>query len=364
MRPEETWEPVPLATPLRWLGGGTRLVARGTDSRGADTWLAVEVGLGEDGTATLRHSRLFDRPTRAGTSRGSDPDTTVADALIEATGVIPNAAGIATFVWPGERPDRVVRDVAGAATSAVLAVALELVAAGVLIRTQPTFFEGAGVPDLLIVGTIITVALTYVFELVGIGGHLLAAVRRVSARAGHLSPTLRDRLGHPLSRARAEELLPPPEAPAGPTPAERVDRIKSDYGALLTDIAYRIENSALFDASVPHTQRFQVALLMWQDATTSGADLATAASEVEESFALARAEAERQGLDHLPDRARDRARTAAHAARLALTTSESGEREAAARRAADILDGLALYYLPMIDPRVPSLVGERKAIEP
>lgn len=53
-----------------------------------------------------------------------------------------------------------------------------------------------------------------------------------------------------LRAGAAEPVLP--SAPARPSaPATRVDAIKETYGRLRGDIAYRIENAALFDPAVP-----------------------------------------------------------------------------------------------------------------
>ena len=52
-------------------------------------------------------------------------------------------------------------------------------------------------------------------------------------------------------------------------------------------------------------------------------------------------------MDHLPAEARDRAGTALKAARLATDeAAPEPERQAALGRAVEILDQLALYYLP------------------
>ncbi len=153
-------------------------------------------------------------------------------------------------------------------------------------------------------------------------------------------------------------------AASGPTPADRVHLVKAEYGRLLTDVCYRIENSALFDAAVPETSRFQVALLTWDSLAPTSPDAERAATEIETSFAAARAHAERLGWDHLPNTAREPARRARLAATTALGDGPEGERAAARRRVADILGSLALYYLPPIDSDAPQLIGRRKAIEP
>lgn len=155
--------------------------------------------------------------------------------------------------------------------------------------------------------------------------------------------------------------IPPPETAAGVSPAERVGVVKARYGAKLSDIVYRIENSALFDPSVPETQRFQVALLAWDENSPDAEHLA---DEVERAFDEALRTAEKRGLDHLPETARDPARRAAKAATVAVSDAPPAEREAAAKRVAEILNSLALFYLPVVDPSTPSLIGRRREIEP
>ena len=149
--------------------------------------------------------------------------------------------------------------------------------------------------------------------------------------------------------------------PALLSPRSRVDLVKERFGALRDDIVYRIENSALFDAAAPQTQRFELALMAWDEMSPDAAGLAT---EVEAAFDAARHHAEELGLDHLPATARDSGRRAARAAHAALHGDTEGERETARRRVADILGSLALYYLPPVDPSTPSLIGRRKEIEP
>lgn len=149
--------------------------------------------------------------------------------------------------------------------------------------------------------------------------------------------------------------------PGALTPRSRVDLVKERYGRLHSDVVYRIENSALFDGAVPQTQRFELALLAWDEAAPNAAQLAT---EAEASFDEARRHAERLGLEHLPETARDTGRRAARAAHTALHADNAGEREAARTRVAELLGSLALYYLPPVDPSAPQLLGERKQIEP
>lgn len=155
--------------------------------------------------------------------------------------------------------------------------------------------------------------------------------------------------------------IPHDATPAGPTPLDRVEVVKSAYGQLLSDIVYRIENSALFDTAHPATNRFQVALLTWDAGSPRAAEMA---EEVEVSFATARRDAERLGLTHLPLSARSSAARAVKVARVALSDAPEAERAAALVRADEILTSLALYYLPTVDRASPSLIGSRRAIKP
>lgn len=128
----------------------------------------------------------------------------------------------------------------------------------------------------------------------------------------------------------------------------QVAEVRELYGRMLTDIAYRIENSALFDSDVPLTRQFDTALALWTevDDATPETEITRRASVVKITFDAARAHAETLGLGHLPETARDPARRAAGAARLASGTTAEAEREAAMAQVIQILDSLALYYLP------------------
>lgn len=146
------------------------------------------------------------------------------------------------------------------------------------------------------------------------------------------------------------------ERPDPPTSEDRrraslvanAEAVLTEYGQLLSDIVYRIENSALFDGSVPTTAAFDVAMVRYQtDADVlSTQDLAELAQELEISYSVAKANAETLGLSHLPHTAQDDGRRAAKAARLASAASNEAEREAALAQVARILTGLGLHYLP------------------
>lgn len=128
----------------------------------------------------------------------------------------------------------------------------------------------------------------------------------------------------------------------------RVAEIRALYGRMLADIAYRIENSALFDSGVPTTRQFETALALCSDITpiTSDEETIRRCATVTVAFETARAHAETVGLLHLPQTARGAARRAAGAARLARSSTSEAERDAAQARVVSILRSLALDRLP------------------
>ncbi|RRD48520.1 hypothetical protein [Arachnia propionica] len=144
-----------------------------------------------------------------------------------------------------------------------------------------------------------------------------------------------------------EDLLP--RESRGDAARQQVQGVKEEYGRLLTDLPYRVENPALFDASCPATEALTLALFEW-DSTWARLDddaLVALGSRVVSAFHAARHHAERVGMDHLPPESRDDARRALGALRIATAASSSaGERAAALAQAVDLLDELALYYLP------------------
>lgn len=140
-----------------------------------------------------------------------------------------------------------------------------------------------------------------------------------------------------------------PEVPARTPAHDQVDAVKAEYGRLLSDVIHRIEWSALFDASVPQTRAFAMALLAWDEREESATvgDLATLAARVVSAFQAARAEAERRGLNHLDRSDRQTARRALKALRLAADESATREeRRAALSRAQELLGSLRLHFLP------------------
>lgn len=179
------------------------------------------------------------------------------------------------------------------------------------------------------------------FLLLGLGVALLT----ISADALNKSKRFRR---WAINTGDAVHLAAELELPPVPDRIE-VDEVKEAYGALLSDIAYRIENPALFDTHEPTSKAFTLALLQWDnnEGVMPDDERRELAGKVRHTFAAAKANAERLGMDHLPADARPRAATALKAARLAADTSATApEREEALRKAVEILDGLALYYLP------------------
>ncbi|RRD03367.1 hypothetical protein EII34_14335 [Arachnia propionica] len=133
------------------------------------------------------------------------------------------------------------------------------------------------------------------------------------------------------------------------TAIRQVDEVKETYGRLLSDLAYRISNPALFDAASPETEALTLALFDWDTTFNHLDDPARVrlASRIVASFRQARDHAERVGMDHLPDDCRGQAEKALKAAQLAGDPNATpGEREVALRTAVKILDQVALYYLP------------------
>lgn len=128
-----------------------------------------------------------------------------------------------------------------------------------------------------------------------------------------------------------------------------IDDVKAEYGRLLSDLVYRLENPALFDPNEPLTQAFTVALLQWDnnEGIVERDELRELARRVRTTFEVARENAERIGINHVPASARDKATTALKAARLASDQAASEqERATALNRAVAILNELALYFLP------------------
>ncbi len=137
----------------------------------------------------------------------------------------------------------------------------------------------------------------------------------------------------------------------------RVSAIRQAYGAMRTDLVYRIEQPALSDPGAPTTAAFEESLAAF--AADDGTDLLRLedlAARVEVTFNVAVEHAERKGLGHVPPAHRADIRRAAKAARLAAGAGTEGERQASLTQVRRILDSVALYYLPSTD--------ETPALEP
>lgn len=157
-----------------------------------------------------------------------------------------------------------------------------------------------------------------------------------------------------------------PEDEAAPEVAlERMAGFKAEYGALLSDVVYRISNPALFDATVAESRAFHLLLMQWDDAVleATGGDLDALSREVALAFDTARANAERVGLDHLPWRARSTARKAVKAAELAENATTDGERAAARDTITKLLRSMALHYLPLPSEAPRMLGGAQPALD-
>ena len=183
---------------------------------------------------------------------------------------------------------------------------------------------------------------------VGLAALLGLLVRRHAATQPPDDDGARARAQDEIRARLAPALAPVAAGPAVDAAHERVASIKEESARLAGDIVYRIENSALFDASVPTTHRFQLELMRWDDDSARlGPEGRTRLSfEVALAFRTAKDHAERVGLAHLPTTARPGAERAIKVARLAGRATAAGEREAAAAQLGQQLDDLALHYLP------------------
>ncbi|SDL52385.1 hypothetical protein [Tessaracoccus oleiagri] len=138
--------------------------------------------------------------------------------------------------------------------------------------------------------------------------------------------------------------------------------VKTEYGRLLSDVVYRIENAALFDPSVPTTREFAELMVRWDEdrARLRPDQRQTLAADLRVAFDTARAHAERVGLTHLPATARKPAAVAAKSLLLARNPATTeAERRTALAKANEILDSLMLYYLPTPGEATELLEGRR-----
>lgn len=139
----------------------------------------------------------------------------------------------------------------------------------------------------------------------------------------------------------------------------QITAVKEEYGRLRSDLTYRIEHPALFDATCPTTETFHLALVEWDAAGEQLSRVARGelASRVVATFRHARHHAEQVGMEHLPRAARRPARRAVKALRVATDPHASAtERATALERAVALLDGLVLHHLPT-GPEIHRAVG-------
>lgn len=325
--PDDRWRSLPLGTRLGDLVGTSLVVADGL--RFGDA-VAVSVEAGASGTDfKVTYAFLDGEAPRRTALVGSDE--TVEGALKR---VLDFSGRVAVEV-PGVRwASRVPR----ATTPLGLAVLLVPI-----IIISAVAWLGAGTGGAALVAGLLSGAWALFWGL---------KQRRVTrtaiqdlSRAGVLSAEA----AH-AALSRALSATPPLGIVARPDPQSllRVRELKAEYGKLLSDVVYRIENSALFDNSVPLTREFQLLMMRWDDehARLDDDERATLARRLELAFHTARRHAETVGLSHLPRTARADAARAAKAARLSQRAATPGEREAALSRATHLLGGLALYYLP------------------
>lgn len=128
----------------------------------------------------------------------------------------------------------------------------------------------------------------------------------------------------------------------------RIGHLRAVYGEMRLDLVGQIDHPALFDGAAPTTAQFLASL--WEAEhlpdDAAPATLEQAAARAEVHFATARNHAERVGIKHLPRAKRSQGRRAAKIARLAVDGATEGERQAALAQLREVLDSLALYYLP------------------
>ena len=154
----------------------------------------------------------------------------------------------------------------------------------------------------------------------------------------------------------------------GPTPASRsidpssieqqraqystasmvVDAIKLEMGRLRSDIVWTIENSALWDVSVPTSKAFFTALSVWDDYKSGWSvdETVTASAELKVLWKAAVDTAIRLGIDHLSATDRSKAATAIKLVRKAASTSSDAERHQLMSKAAEILSSVITITIP------------------
>ena len=115
-----------------------------------------------------------------------------------------------------------------------------------------------------------------------------------------------------------------------------------------TDVEWTIENSALWDISVPSSKAFFTALTVWDDhkGDWSIDERVAAAAELKVLWRSAVDTATRLGLDHLSAPDRSRAATAIKLVRKAASTSSDAERHELMAKAAALLSSIMSITIP------------------
>ena len=313
---------IPLSTPLKRLGRHTLLVL-------------------EDRHAVLRHEgsalRLHVVGEETTTIRAKPENRAVGDVVLIATQLRPLRAfalpdGELARSWLGPR------DFLRFQTSGVVGVLISGLFLAML-HSSGDLLRELGAPAVLLFLLLYAV--------------LLVSIRVVCQRHGwvHVVDGRRWRLADLVVGSDPAEIA-----------TQQVDEVKEEYGRLCTDLPYRIEHPALFDAAHPTTEELTLALFQWdsEQARLDVDDRAELASRVVRAFHTARRHAERVKLGHLPQATRGEAGRALRAARIAVEPAASrAERAAALEVAVQILDDLALYHLPSV-AEARDAVGRRR----
>lgn len=134
----------------------------------------------------------------------------------------------------------------------------------------------------------------------------------------------------------------------------QVDAIKLEMGRLRTDVVWTIENSALWDISVPTSKAFFTALTVWDDHRSGWSinERVRASAELKVLWNAAVDTATRLGIDHLSVSDRPKAATAIKLVRKAASTSSDSERHQLMAKAAAILSSVMSITIPRETMRV------------
>ncbi|HMS37515.1 MAG TPA: hypothetical protein PKA93_10160, partial [Arachnia sp.] len=287
------WEPIPLYVALRTLTDQTILAL----PPGKDVApIVFSVGYPSEDHIALRYARL---PDLDKASSLLAPNQTLEVALrLFTLGAGVECIAVPPIQWPG-RGDGLALRIPVAGVGALAAGAAPLILGG-------TIGAAFALP---------AAALAYLV--------LWSALRRrrgarvLTAGDLHLDGT--NLVDYAIARRLGEPATARTDRERHARVAKRIDDIRADYGRRSADIAYRIENSALFDAAVPTTAALEVALVRGETeaASLSLGELEALATDLEIAYSVAVDHAETVGFQHLPSTARDDARRAHKAAQLA-----------------------------------------------